>query len=682
MWEIRFTRSKLYAFSVFASAHLKEVHLKPTQYQNLIFETVGTTAKSIAITNPLIFLFSFQLSSFGTSNIDFPIQPKVGSFDESSDNDSDDFNGNSVNGSSSSCGATQEALVTPQTLLIMIRRYCAVQDVGRAINTTLMFCNKDVFPFNTKSFNIILNGWCSVIGSPREGEMVWTEMSKRGVRHDVVSCSSIMSCYPKASNLNKVLKLFTQMKSRGIEPDKKVDNAVIHALAKARHVKEAINLLKVMEENERQVVDLKNNQLLDNQLNNRNRDPSRKLDQAKDFLKEPETRRVVRKRGFSFWERNSTGKAREDSKGHYFSGEEWTMFVNNLSKRVSRRALRELFHYQGPVTRVFIPSVTNKPKYKTSTFAFIQFASEDSLRKAIENVNGTWIDGMRVSVGGYKVSELSNKGSGDEEHLGDAYPFIEIEFDERSLTGIVKSSFQLDFVQKALASEAFEAKIASWGYVWNSCTITFKSVEELLEESTKNREDLSTAKLLVRVASPFNVLNMINVGSFGRSFKVRIKIGSMFKKSSDFLGKASDRVSDYEFSEDASSEEDEDLLVIGRNTIGDYKGLGIRKVVNPDLNVQAQSEENCEPSSPVLIIKPSRPAVNIALYGFGKQSDDWALSQINLEHDDSEGVLRRGGIAAEEGLVTVEPIKQGTMRYIQGIFFDGDHRTLLQADYP
>ncbi|KAE8710317.1 hypothetical protein F3Y22_tig00110324pilonHSYRG00013 [Hibiscus syriacus] len=314
MWGIRFTRSKLHAFSVFASAHFKEVHLKPTQYQNLVVETVGTTTKSIAITNPLNFRFSFQFSSFGTSNIDFPREPKFENFDESSDNDNDDgedsdeFDGNSVNGLSLSRGVTQDVkkimdiiresgsnylllknklqqcgvrvssefggggafsakmrkfdtawtlidemrggraghcLVTPQTLLIMIRRYCAVHDDAEH----LMFCNKDVFPFNSKSFNIILNGWCSVIGSPREAERVWTEMSKRGVRHDVVSYASIMSCYSKSSNLNKVLKLFTQMKSRGIEPDRKVYNAVIHALAKARHVKEATNLLKVMEEN-------------------------------------------------------------------------------------------------------------------------------------------------------------------------------------------------------------------------------------------------------------------------------------------------------------------------------------------------------------------------------------------------------------------------------------------------
>lgn len=176
---------------------------------------------------------------------------------------------------------TGVSLVTPQTLLIMIRKYCAVHDVGRAINTfyaykrfkfdmgieefqsllsalcryknvqdaeQLMYCNKAVFPLNTKSFNIVLNGWCNLIGSPRESERVWREMSKRGIRFDVVSYASMMSCYSKAGSLYRVLRLYKQMKKIGIEPDRKVYNAVIHALAKGRLVNEAFNLMKTMEE--------------------------------------------------------------------------------------------------------------------------------------------------------------------------------------------------------------------------------------------------------------------------------------------------------------------------------------------------------------------------------------------------------------------------------------------------
>ncbi|KAM7252006.1 hypothetical protein ACFE04_023889 [Oxalis oulophora] len=172
-------------------------------------------------------------------------------------------------------------LLTPQALLIMIRRYCAVHDVGKAISTfyaykrfgfnvgidefqsllsalskyknvqdaeQLMYCNKDVFPFNTKSFNIILNGWANVICSQREAERVWNEMGKRRIQYDAVSFGCIMSCYSKSSKLYKVLRFFDMMKKMGIEPDRKAYNSVIHALAKGKMVKEAVNLLKTMEE--------------------------------------------------------------------------------------------------------------------------------------------------------------------------------------------------------------------------------------------------------------------------------------------------------------------------------------------------------------------------------------------------------------------------------------------------
>ncbi|PSS11157.1 Pentatricopeptide repeat-containing protein [Actinidia chinensis var. chinensis] len=159
---------------------------------------------------------------------------------------------------------------------------CAVRDVGKAINTFyahklfkfdvgmdefhdflsalcryknvkdaehLLFCNENVFPYDIKSFNIILNGWSSIIGNPREAKRVWREMSERGIAHDVISYSSIISCYSKFNNLHEVLKLLNQMKEPGIFPDRKVYNAVIHALAKGKRLKkDACNMLRGMEE--------------------------------------------------------------------------------------------------------------------------------------------------------------------------------------------------------------------------------------------------------------------------------------------------------------------------------------------------------------------------------------------------------------------------------------------------
>ncbi|KAL4591756.1 hypothetical protein LXL04_004727 [Taraxacum kok-saghyz] len=174
-----------------------------------------------------------------------------------------------------------ESMVTPQTLLIMIRRYSAAHDVGKAINAfyahkqfkfevtidsfqdllsalcryknvkeaeSLMLCNKDVYPLTTKSFNIILNGWCNVICSPREGKRIWWEMINRGIHRDIISYSTIITCYSKSSETKEVIKIFDELITTGITPDRKVYNAVIHSLAKSGLLEKARNLMKSMEE--------------------------------------------------------------------------------------------------------------------------------------------------------------------------------------------------------------------------------------------------------------------------------------------------------------------------------------------------------------------------------------------------------------------------------------------------
>ncbi|KAL3363269.1 hypothetical protein AABB24_012520 [Solanum stoloniferum] len=180
-------------------------------------------------------------------------------------------------------GKDRPSLVNSLTLLIMIRKYCAVHDVGKAISTFyafkrfnldigmeefqdllsalaryknvkdaehLLFCNKNVFPLNTKSLNIILNGWCLALDDLSEGKRIWRLMKEKGIPRDVFSYCSIMSCYSRAGRLNVVLKLFDEMKLYGVAPDVKVYNAVIHALAKGRLVKQARSVMTMMEEND------------------------------------------------------------------------------------------------------------------------------------------------------------------------------------------------------------------------------------------------------------------------------------------------------------------------------------------------------------------------------------------------------------------------------------------------
>ncbi|KAM0848089.1 hypothetical protein ACQ4PT_054597 [Festuca glaucescens] len=175
----------------------------------------------------------------------------------------------------------RKSLASPRAVLLLIRRYCAARDVASAIAAFralprfgfepgvaqfhgllsalcryknvkdaehLLLSSEKEFPFETKSFNIVLNGWCNTVCSAREAKRFWTAMEVRGIERDVVSYGSMISCFSKAGSLDTVLKLFNCMKDAGIVPDRKVYNAVVHKLTKGQCVDEARALVRSMEE--------------------------------------------------------------------------------------------------------------------------------------------------------------------------------------------------------------------------------------------------------------------------------------------------------------------------------------------------------------------------------------------------------------------------------------------------
>jgi len=176
------------------------------------------------------------------------------------------------------------SIVTPQTLTILIRRYAAAHEVAKTIGAFyahkkfgltpgitefhsllsalcryknvedaehLLLCNEKTYPFETKSFNIILNGWCNAMVFVGEAKRFWRNMEIKGIPMDVMSYGSMISCFSKVGNLSDVLKLFDRMRDSDIEPDIKIHNSVIYALAKSKCVKEATDLLRSMEKNEK-----------------------------------------------------------------------------------------------------------------------------------------------------------------------------------------------------------------------------------------------------------------------------------------------------------------------------------------------------------------------------------------------------------------------------------------------
>ncbi|XP_058067684.1 pentatricopeptide repeat-containing protein At1g80880, mitochondrial [Magnolia sinica] len=175
----------------------------------------------------------------------------------------------------------RSAITTHRALLILIERYAAANDASKAIRTfeamdkfriiadstafytllrtlckhnnieeaeEFMFLNKKLFPLETESFNIILNGWCNIIVDEVEAKRVWREMSNCCITPDGTSYTHMICCFSKVGNLFESLRLYDEMKKRGWVPGLVVYNSLIYVLTKENCMKEARNLLhKIIE---------------------------------------------------------------------------------------------------------------------------------------------------------------------------------------------------------------------------------------------------------------------------------------------------------------------------------------------------------------------------------------------------------------------------------------------------
>jgi RNA recognition motif-containing protein len=72
------------------------------------------------------------------------------------------------------------------------------------------------------------------------------------------------------------------------------------------------------------------------------------------------------------------------------------LFVGNLSFNTEESTLQTLFSQAGQVTSVRV--MRDQATGRSRGFAFVEMASEDAARAAIEKFNETEIDGRRVAV--------------------------------------------------------------------------------------------------------------------------------------------------------------------------------------------------------------------------------------------------------------------------------------------
>ncbi|GAA0143043.1 hypothetical protein LIER_03815 [Lithospermum erythrorhizon] len=170
---------------------------------------------------------------------------------------------------------------TELAMLILIDRYVAANCPGKAIETfqtmekfrlspdqrtfltfldilcrhgnieeaeEYLFLNKKLFPLDTQSYNIILNGWCNVIVDVYEAKRVWREMSKNCILPDGASYVHMISCFSKVGNLFDSLRLYDEMQKRGWIPGAEVYNSLIYVLTSENCLNEALKIVDRMKE--------------------------------------------------------------------------------------------------------------------------------------------------------------------------------------------------------------------------------------------------------------------------------------------------------------------------------------------------------------------------------------------------------------------------------------------------
>ncbi|KAE8687812.1 Beta-adaptin-like protein A [Hibiscus syriacus] len=246
----------------------------------------------------------------------------------------------------------------------------------------------------------------------------------------------------------------------------------------------------------------------------------------------------------------------------------------------------------------------NKSGKQEKTQTEKKFVSVRSLRdeRSYKDVVNNGLNARRKQVSGEKLKGAKQNANGVRNVWEMHIPGNHSEWVKRSLTGIMKHSYEQDSIKEALKIEGVGVEISKWGYAWNACIITFNTIEELtyvwknkkeelclcfdwlapvlnddgvplalcqvkmfgvpllcwneafmekltgkwgkficFNEDSKSILDLSVAKVLLRVESPFDVPDTVTIGSYGRSFKVKLSLGSVLKKPEELVGKTEEK---------------------------------------------------------------------------------------------------------------------------------------------
>ncbi|KAL4366522.1 hypothetical protein GQ457_05G033590 [Hibiscus cannabinus] len=76
----------------------------------------------------------------------------------------------------------------------------------------------------------------------------------------------------------------------------------------------------------------------------------------------------------------------------------YSIFVDNVSKRIHYTSLKEAFQVYGEVLDVYIAYRNRRRRYEKTTFAFIRFRGEEEAKRAIESGSGRLMDGFQIRI--------------------------------------------------------------------------------------------------------------------------------------------------------------------------------------------------------------------------------------------------------------------------------------------
>ncbi|XP_057533436.1 putative pentatricopeptide repeat-containing protein At3g15200 isoform X2 [Amaranthus tricolor] len=133
-------------------------------------------------------------------------------------------------------------LIAFQTLLLSLCRYKHVEAAEFEFHS-----KKSVFQYDTKTWNIILNGWC-VRGNLRETKRFWNDIIRSKCKPNRVTYGIFINALCKSGKISTAVKLFQAMWEQGCTPDVVICNSVIDGLCFKKRIGEALEILQEMNE--------------------------------------------------------------------------------------------------------------------------------------------------------------------------------------------------------------------------------------------------------------------------------------------------------------------------------------------------------------------------------------------------------------------------------------------------